>query len=197
VTRHAGHAAWFSGEPVILSGERLEGCQNLAHARRVAQVPVTAVACDCLPRALGNHFAILQEQFLFDNSSILSGQRFPSYHRAPRVLHVVLLAPQHGVKLQVLTDSSSLFRSQAMQPPSSGAWAAPEGRDWRGHKMEETMRLLTIAELMRRSKIELCNLAARISRELPGFPEGSPERANAVKNLANIRLILVRRDFSP
>ncbi len=59
------------------------------------------------------------------------------------------------------------------------------------------MRLLTITELMRLSKIELCNLAARIRQELPGFPEGSPERANAAKNLANIRQILARRDFSP
>jgi hypothetical protein len=63
--------------------------------------------------------------------------------------------------------------------------------------MEENMLLLTINELMRLSKIELCDLAARISNLLPNFPEGSFERHNAVANLRNIRFVLARRDFSP
>ena len=63
--------------------------------------------------------------------------------------------------------------------------------------MEETMRVLTIIELMRMAKIELCDLAARITNLLPDFPEGSYERAAAVVNLRNIRAILARRDFSP
>lgn len=59
------------------------------------------------------------------------------------------------------------------------------------------MRVLTLIELMRLSKIELCDLAARITNAFPDLPEGSPERANAVINLRNIRTILARRDFSP
>jgi hypothetical protein len=64
-------------------------------------------------------------------------------------------------------------------------------------KMEETMQVLTLIELMRLSKIELCDLAARITNAFPDFPEGSTERAAAVTNLHNIRAMLARRDFSP
>jgi hypothetical protein len=63
--------------------------------------------------------------------------------------------------------------------------------------MEETMRVLTILELMRLSRIELCDLAARITNALAILPEGSAERANAVNTLRNIRFVLARRDFSP
>jgi hypothetical protein len=59
------------------------------------------------------------------------------------------------------------------------------------------MRVLTIIELMRLSKIELCDLAARITNAFPDLPEGSLERAAAVINLRNIRTVLARRDFSP
>jgi hypothetical protein len=63
--------------------------------------------------------------------------------------------------------------------------------------MEKTMRVLTIFELMRTAKIELRDLAARITNILPDFPEGSPEREAAHINLLRIRRILARRDFSP
>ncbi len=63
--------------------------------------------------------------------------------------------------------------------------------------MEETMRVLTLTELMRLSKIELCDLAARITNALRDLPEGSPAQAAAVINLRNIRTVLARRDFSP
>jgi hypothetical protein len=63
--------------------------------------------------------------------------------------------------------------------------------------MEETMQVLTLTDLMRLTRTELCALLTRITNELPGFPEGSVERANAHANLVNIRRILVRRDFSP
>ena len=59
------------------------------------------------------------------------------------------------------------------------------------------MRVLTLIELMRLSKIELCDLAARITNAFPNLPEGSTERAAAVTNLHNIRAMLARRDFSP
>ena len=59
------------------------------------------------------------------------------------------------------------------------------------------MRVLTIAELLRLTRRELCELAARITAALPNYPEGSAELANALTNLRNIRCALARRDFSP
>lgn len=59
------------------------------------------------------------------------------------------------------------------------------------------MRVLTINELLRLTRIELCDLAQRITNELPTLPEDSPERANALASLRNIRHVLARRDFSP
>ena len=59
------------------------------------------------------------------------------------------------------------------------------------------MRVLTINELMRLTRIELCDLLTRITTALPDLPEGSPERANALMTLRNIRTVLTRRDFSP
>jgi hypothetical protein len=63
--------------------------------------------------------------------------------------------------------------------------------------MEETMRVLTINELMRLTRIELYDLLTRITTTLADFPEGSAERGAALINLANIRRVLARRDFSP
>ena len=59
------------------------------------------------------------------------------------------------------------------------------------------MRVLTINELLRMTRMELCELAARIAAALPHYPEGSPELANALITLRNIRWALARRDFSP
>src|SRR6202035_145596 len=53
--------------------------------------------------------------------------------------------------------------------------------------MEETMRVLTIHELMRLTRTELCGLLARITAELPTYREGSPQRTAAFINLRNIR----------
>jgi hypothetical protein len=63
--------------------------------------------------------------------------------------------------------------------------------------MEETMRVLTITELMRLTRTELCALLTRINNDLPVLPESSAERANAHINLRNIRFVLARRDPSP
>jgi hypothetical protein len=63
--------------------------------------------------------------------------------------------------------------------------------------MEETMRVLTINELLRLTRKELCDLAARIAAILPTYLEGSPDRTAALTNLRNIRWALARRDFSP
>lgn len=59
------------------------------------------------------------------------------------------------------------------------------------------MRVLTINKLWHLTRIELSNLAQRIRSELPTFPDGSPERANALTSLRNISYVLARRDFSP
>ena len=48
------------------------------------------------------------------------------------------------------------------------------------------MRVLTITELMRLSRIELCDLLARITTVLRNFPVGSVEQNNAIINLRNI-----------
>jgi hypothetical protein len=63
--------------------------------------------------------------------------------------------------------------------------------------MEKNMRVLTLIELMRMTRIELCDLAARITNALPGFPVASLEYANARINLRNIRRVLARRDPAP
>jgi hypothetical protein len=100
--------------------------------------------------------------------------------------------------LQALTHSSSPFPSQAMHLPPPAHAPPPEGRDWRGRKMmEETMRVLTINELLRLTRMELCDLVNQITSELPKYPDGSPERASALMSLRNIRYALSRRDYSP
>jgi hypothetical protein len=63
--------------------------------------------------------------------------------------------------------------------------------------MEETMRVLTIEELMHLTRIELTDLLARIKGVLPEYPEGSVGRENALTGLRNIRHVLAGRDFSP
>jgi hypothetical protein len=63
--------------------------------------------------------------------------------------------------------------------------------------MEKTMRVLTLIELMRMTRIELCDLAARITNALPEFPEASQEYANARINLRNIRRVLEGREPVP
>jgi hypothetical protein len=57
--------------------------------------------------------------------------------------------------------------------------------------------VLTTAELMRLTRIELCYLLTQVTNALSKFREGSSERANALINLQIIRYVLARRDFSP
>ena len=59
------------------------------------------------------------------------------------------------------------------------------------------MRVLTIIELLRLTRIELTDLLARITNALPDLPEGSVERKNALINLSNIRSVLMRHDLTP
>lgn len=85
-----------------------------------------------------------------------------------------------------------------MQTSHPELWRPSEGRGGRGQKlMEETMHVLTINELLRLTRKELCDLAVRITAALPHYPEGSAERANALTNLRNIRWVLARRAPAP
>jgi hypothetical protein len=59
--------------------------------------------------------------------------------------------------------------------------------------MESKMMVLTIVELMRLTRIELCDLAAKITNRLPDYPETSQAYANARESLRNIRRVLTQR----
>ena len=59
------------------------------------------------------------------------------------------------------------------------------------------MRVLTILELMQMTRIELCDLAAKITNRLPDYPESSQAYANARETLRNIRRVLARHDTVP
>jgi hypothetical protein len=63
--------------------------------------------------------------------------------------------------------------------------------------MEATMRVRSIKELMRLTRIELTDLYARITSALPDMPEGSENRHIALINLRNIRTVLARHDLTP
>jgi hypothetical protein len=84
-----------------------------------------------------------------------------------------------------------------MQPPIPAQRLRQKAASGAVEECRKTMRLLPITELMRLSKFELCDLAARITNIWPDYPEGSSERSNALENLSNIRRLLARRDFSP
>jgi hypothetical protein len=59
--------------------------------------------------------------------------------------------------------------------------------------MESKMVVYTIVELMRLTRVELCDLAAKITNALPDYPETSQEYANGRYTLRNIRHVLARK----
>ncbi|WP_426422573.1 hypothetical protein [Bradyrhizobium genosp. A] len=59
------------------------------------------------------------------------------------------------------------------------------------------MHILTINELMRLTRTELCGLLAQITVELSLLSKGSPEHDAALTTLRNIRWALARCDLSP
>jgi hypothetical protein len=59
------------------------------------------------------------------------------------------------------------------------------------------MRVLTINELMRLTRIELTDVLVRITNALPDMPESSENRQIALMNLRNIRTVLARHDLTP
>ena len=56
------------------------------------------------------------------------------------------------------------------------------------------MRVLPLHEIQQMSRIELCDLAARITNRLPDYLETSEAYTNARINLRNIRRMLARPD---
>jgi hypothetical protein len=63
--------------------------------------------------------------------------------------------------------------------------------------MEATMRVLSIKELVRLTRVQLIDLYVRITNALPDLPEGSENRQIALINLRNIRIVLARHDLTP
>jgi len=59
------------------------------------------------------------------------------------------------------------------------------------------MEVLTLRELMLLSRTELCGLEGQITAKLPDYPEGTPSRAAAERNLRNIRRVLGWYDLAP
>ena len=59
------------------------------------------------------------------------------------------------------------------------------------------MRVLTITELMRLTRSELCDLESEITMALHEYPDGSPERIIADRNLRGIRRVLAWYDLAP
>lgn len=59
------------------------------------------------------------------------------------------------------------------------------------------MRVLTIIELMRLTRMQLCDLLVRITSTPDDYPDGSDEREAALTDRRTIRTVLTRRDFSP
>jgi hypothetical protein len=84
-----------------------------------------------------------------------------------------------------------------MHPPSPAQGLRQKAAIGTVETMEETMRVLTLTELMRLTRTEPFALAAGMTTALSEFPEGSYEYAAAYINLRNIRAALARRDFSP
>jgi hypothetical protein len=63
--------------------------------------------------------------------------------------------------------------------------------------VEEKMLVLTINELLRLTRIELCGLDCEITMALPDHTKGSPEGDIALRNLRNIRRVLAWYDLAP
>jgi hypothetical protein len=122
-------------------------------------------------------------------SSISPHQTRPSFgHFAPFVGCMAASASALLLFAPVAGDAPAFLRRSGLRQKAAIGAAENDGG---------TMRMLTLTELMRPSKIELCDLLARITTALPEFPEGSAERANALMSLGDIRRILACRDFSP
>jgi len=58
------------------------------------------------------------------------------------------------------------------------------------------MRVLTLNELMRLTRTELCDLLVQMTNVLRTYPEGSVEHQAAITNLRNIARVLANREMT-
>ncbi len=59
------------------------------------------------------------------------------------------------------------------------------------------MQMLSITELMRLTRHELCVLLTSTVNALSDYPEGTPERRAVLMNMGNIRWAMARHGLSP
>ncbi len=59
------------------------------------------------------------------------------------------------------------------------------------------MRVLTIVELLRLTRVQLTDRLNRMIGDLSELPEGSDEHEIALTNIRNIRYVLTRNDLRP
>jgi hypothetical protein len=64
----------------------------------------------------------------------------------------------------------------------------------RSKTKKETKQMLSITELMRLTRHELCVLLTRTETALSDYPEGTPERRAVLTNMSNIHWARARRD---
>jgi hypothetical protein len=89
-----------------------------------------------------------------------------------------------------------LFVAVASNAASHGA-SARRPRLARSKTMEATIRVLSIKELLRLTRVQLIGLHVQITNALPDMPEGSESRQIALINLRNIRIVQARHDLKP
>jgi hypothetical protein len=98
----------------------------------------------------------------------------------------------------VLSHSSTGVSVAIDAAASSGANAGVRRpRLSRSKTKEETMQMLSITELMRLTRHELCVLLTRTETALSDYPEGTPERRAVLTNMSNIRWAMARRGPAP
>ena len=144
------HAERLSGEPVILGCERLDGRQNLAHARDIRRL-FSIGDVHCCPGSCASHLAMLPEVFALAKAfrSIL-----PKF-RQTSTSFLGLVRADRGLRAQAPERSSTSF-PPAVRPPPPALEPRSEGRDWRGQTTETTMKLdWTMTELMYLTRDEL------------------------------------------
>lgn len=59
------------------------------------------------------------------------------------------------------------------------------------------MKFLTLTELLRLSRVELCDELAKLTNAFPDYPEGSEDSFVAKHNLRQLRRALAQRQPTP
>jgi hypothetical protein len=102
-----------------------------------------------------------------------------------------LMAASANALLHVVSVASDAAASFGARPASRRPRLA------RPTTKEESMQMLSITDLMRLTRTELCQLLTQTVNALPELPEGSPERDTTVMNMSNIRWAMARRGLAP